>query len=467
MNANVEMPRTMYFSYHLYFFVKARWLFISGAVVVLLIAKNIINMDLPFNELFITLGIVLLYNIFFWLYMRKTNFHENQCCKSEEGIQGWKQATRLARAQIVFDLAALFFLLHFSGGVENPFIVFFVLHMVAATILLERTGVMLIAMLITGMICSLGFFEHMGILKHHHLGNFYGDFEPLKSILFVTGVSVVISAMNICLSLLVYFMMKEIRRHRDTIVLLSEDLAKKNERLLKMDARRKQTMAIASHDLKSPIDAVSSYLNMMEAGYAGDLTEKQLGIITKSISRLKKLREFISDVLDWQTIERGELRQVMKIENVENILSDVVDDYKDTAVRKNITLNYLPADNLPDIMVSKNRLAQVFDNLISNAVKYTDDNGEVTVKTNAGRDGVEIIISDNGIGLSDDDISHLFEDFYRSPRVKKSYDGTGLGLSVVKRIVDAHHGNITAKSEINKGTTFTVTLPFTNEKESK
>jgi signal transduction histidine kinase len=333
------------------------------------------------------------------------------------------------------------------------------LHMVVATILLERTGTVAVGIIITVLIFTLGFTEHYGLLTHYHLDGFYGGFEPFDSWLFVIGISSVISAMNICLAGLVYLMMLEIKRRRDTIIALSTELEDKNSILLKMDERRKQTMAVASHDLKSPIDAVSSYLNMLQAGYLGEMSPKQLDVVEKSINRLKRLREFVCDVLDWQTIERGELQQIMEQVHIRDIVSSVVDDYKDVAVKKNITLEFTFDDNLPMVNASPRRMAQVFDNLISNAVKYTDNGGTVSVSVQLKDSSVSISVKDSGIGLSDDDMSHLFEDFYRAPRVKKNYDGTGLGLSVVKRIVAAHHGTVTAESRLDHGTEFIVSLP--------
>jgi len=450
----------MAFSYHLMLFIRARWLLVVAAAGGVVACQSLFRLELPYLPLYATIGIIGVYNILFWQYLRRNDFSEHRPITSRRGRRGWNQAQNIAWAQIVFDLLALFFLLHFTGGLENPFVIFFVMHVVVAGILLEPLSAMAVVAIVTVLLGALGVLEKIGILHHYHVPEVYGSFEPLQSWLFVIGIPAIISAVNVCLTVLTYFMMQEINRRRDRIIELSEEIEKKNAALLLLDSRRKQTMAIASHDLKSPIDAVSSYLNVLQDGYLGTLTDKQMDVIAKSQRRLRGLRNFISDVLDWQTIERGELQQVMEPTQLLDVLRDTVANYRDAAAQKNIALDMKVEEELPLVCASARRMAQVFDNLISNGVKYTPDGGTVTVDARVEDGSIVITVADTGIGMSEEEMQHLFEDFYRAPRVKATHEGTGLGLSVVQRIVQAHHGTVRAQSVVDQGTRFDVSIPI-------
>ncbi len=455
-----HFPRTMAFSYHLRLFVKARWLAIAMSTMGVLISEHILAFSFNYVALFGILGVMVVYNTGFLLYLRNFDFHENQCCESTEGVAGWRRGRLIAWLQILLDLVSLFGMLHYSGGLENPLVIFFMLHMVMATILLEPSGTVLVAIVITLFVFALGIAEHLGILAHYHPHKIYGDFEPIDNFYFVIGLPTIIMVMNICLTALTYFMMRAINERRDTIISLSRELEKKNEKLVLLDTRRKQTIAVVSHDLKSPIDAVSSYLNMMIEGYLGDFSKKQMEIIHKCQQRLKRLRVFVSDVLDWQTIERGDVQDVMVPTLLQEKLKEVYDEYVDTAAMKNVHLSIEIEDELPMVNADPGRMFQVFDNLISNAVKYTLEGGSVKVSARVDGDRLMFLFADSGIGMDTEEMSHLFEDFYRSPNVKRRFDGTGLGLSVVKRILRAHYGRIWADSTPGVGTTFYVTIPI-------
>ncbi|MBN2716885.1 MAG: HAMP domain-containing histidine kinase [Deltaproteobacteria bacterium] len=455
-----QLPRTMAFSYHLKLFVKARWLAVAMSSLGVMVAQFWFELCFVYTALYSIIGAIALYNVGFWFILRNYDFHENQCCESMVGSEGWRRGRFIAWLQILFDLIALFWMLHFSGGLENPFVIFFMLHMVMATLLLEPAGTMLVAIVITAFVFALGITEKTGILAHYHPDKVYGDYEPLNSWVFVLVMPSIILLMNICLTGLTYFMMRAINERRNTIIILSRELEEKNRRLVMLDNRRKQTMAVVSHDLKSPIDAVNSYLIMMQEGYLGDFSDKQMEIIKKCYSRLKRLREFVSDVLDWQTIERGDVQEVMAPTQLVDVLRESYAEYEDTAKAKGISFKLSIADKMPLVNADPRRMFQVFDNLISNAVKYTLAGGSVEVASAVEEGQLLFRVSDSGIGMTDDEMSHLFEDFYRSPNVKKKFEGTGLGLTVVDRIVRAHHGRVWAESEAGKGTTFFVSIPI-------
>jgi two-component system OmpR family sensor kinase/two-component system sensor histidine kinase BaeS len=186
----------------------------------------------------------------------------------------------------------------------------------------------------------------------------------------------------------------------------------------------------------------------------------QAEVIEKSLKRLERLREFVGDVLSLQAIQHGELQKVMRQVDVEPILREAIENFADAAREKGLDLALEVQTGLPRIEAAAERLAQVFNNLVSNAVKYTPRGGRVSVSAREENGVVAFAVADTGIGISEGDLARLFEDFFRAPAVKKVYEGTGLGLAVARRIVSAHHGEIWATSAPNAGTTFHVHLPL-------
>jgi two-component system phosphate regulon sensor histidine kinase PhoR len=135
-------------------------------------------------------------------------------------------------------------------------------------------------------------------------------------------------------------------------------------------------------------------------------------------------------------------------------------DIRTQSKKKNIEMDIQIPSDCPEVWADRAGLDEIFSNLLNNAVKYTGENGKITVSANQKGDFVEIGIADTGIGIPPEDLSKIFDEFYRSPNAKTyQVEGTGLGLAIVKEIVEAHHGSISVHSELGKGSTFTVLLP--------
>jgi signal transduction histidine kinase len=417
-----------------------------------------------FPWLYAIVGSILLYNTVFYFYLE----HQVQTGGISELQDGSRfPLTRVvALAQILLDLLALFWLLHFAGGLANPFVLFFLFHIVVAGTLLEPGPTVGVALFTSALIFALGVLEKIGVLAHYHPVELLGDTDPLRSWLFVLGLPAVLTVTILSLMTLTISIMNERGRRRDQILELSEELDRKNRKLLRVDRMRKQLLAVASHDLKSPIAAVSSYLMGMRDGYLGPLTDEQRRVIERSLSRLTRLKEFIADVLEWTSIERGILRQDMHPADLADILRRAVEDHEEHVIARALEIELVLPAGMPPIVCSPERMAQVFDNLISNAVKYSHDGGTVEIAARMEGEDVVISVKDSGIGISQTDLGQLFKDFFRAPSVKGKFEGTGLGLSMVRRIVNAHNGRIWATSELGRGSTFFVRLPIRQFKAS-
>lgn len=217
----------------------------------------------------------------------------------------------------------------------------------------------------------------------------------------------------------------------------------------------------AAHQLRSPLNAIYSMLEVMEKGYLGDLDPKQTDTVERCQLRLRMLGNTINDLLKLG-IRRGqdEGRSLNKI-NINDTLHAIRDTYKAQAEEKGVEMNVQPGGKLPQIIADEKMLDDLFANLVSNAIKYTLPGGTVNVSTSLFPDGrVKLEVSDTGIGIPQEDIPRLFTEFFRAENAKElAEEGTGLGMVIVKEIMDNLGGTISVSSEIGKGTSFTCLFP--------
>ena len=227
-------------------------------------------------------------------------------------------------------------------------------------------------------------------------------------------------------------------------------------------------LSVASHDLKSPLAAVQSYLQVILGGFVGELNEKQREMLSRSCVRIAEFIGMIDNILDISRFEVGE------IEAKELSLSDVVKDSVETlrplAEQKklNVTLD-LPQET-PKTKGSATRLKQVITNLVGNAIKFTSSPGEISVRLEEDDGYLKVEVADTGEGISNEDLPKIFDDFYRGVAGDTAAKGAGLGLSISKMIVEAHGGRIWAESpcpETGSGTKFVFTLPKDKDKTKK
>ena len=217
-------------------------------------------------------------------------------------------------------------------------------------------------------------------------------------------------------------------------------------------------LSIASHDLKAPLAAVESYHQVMLGGYAGEITEKQKNMLLRSSERITGLLNLIDNILDISRINARELK--MEAISLHEVIESIKGTIQPLAEEKGVKLKVEVPKELPLIIGAPSRLQQVFNNLLGNAVKFTPDGGAITLKASEEDDHILVTVTDTGTGIPPEELPRVFGDFYRGIRVDKT--GAGLGLSISKKIVEAHGGKIWAESpcpESGVGSKFTFTLP--------
>jgi signal transduction histidine kinase len=241
----------------------------------------------------------------------------------------------------------------------------------------------------------------------------------------------------------------------------SRELKRANERLKKLDELKSNFISTASHELRTPLTSIKGYVSIVLQSKIGVLNDKQrefLGYVKESTDRLHRL---LDELLDLSRIESGRVEMKMAKTDLAPLLHEEMMIFNVQAEAKQITIEPDIAENLPPVYCDPDKIRQVVDNLLSNAIKYTPSGGTITLSAKNWGSSVAIEIKDDGIGISEDDHVRIFEPFQRIH--KKGYEGeegVGLGLALVKRIVDLHRGSVSVSSEEDHGSVFSVTLPI-------
>jgi signal transduction histidine kinase len=231
--------------------------------------------------------------------------------------------------------------------------------------------------------------------------------------------------------------------------------------LSRLDEMKSKFVLMVTHELRSPVSVIRSLLRTMSKGYTGELTDAQSETVDRALHRADFLQTLIDDLLDLAA-GKSELTEERSVVPVEQVAQRVVDRYQVVAREKRINLGWVHECEQPArVQATENGIDHIINNLVSNAVKYTPSGGHVSVVLHCADGHVRLSVSDTGIGIPEESLKHLFEEFYRAPNAKAiEKEGTGLGLAITHDLVTRYGGNITAQSKLNEGTTFTVTLPI-------
>lgn len=228
----------------------------------------------------------------------------------------------------------------------------------------------------------------------------------------------------------------------------------------KLDAMRRDFVANVSHELKTPLTSIKSYTETLMDGYVDDPdTQKQfLQVIDSEAERMTRL---VRDLLQLSNFDSHSITFYKEYNDYIDLMKKCVNQLKMSAKKKNITIKLLTTEDQLIGSFDLHRLEQVFINIVSNAIKYTPEDGDVDIQIIKREEAAVIRVKDNGIGIPAEDLSHIFDRFYRVDKARtRNMGGTGLGLSIAKEIVNGHEGKIDIESEFGKGTMVIISIPL-------
>jgi signal transduction histidine kinase len=227
----------------------------------------------------------------------------------------------------------------------------------------------------------------------------------------------------------------------------------------RLDQMKTDFVNMVAHELRGPLVAIKQQNNVLLEGLCGPLEEKQQEFVSRGSNKIDALLELINDLLDVAKIEAGKYVQHRVPTDIGKIIEETVALMDSRAKEKGIVLTFSLKDLKPVQADSKN-IEEVFNNLISNAINYSPEGGQVIITARGFGEYMEIKVEDTGVGIPPEELPRIFDKFYRVKHPKtRQVTGTGLGLAIVKGIVDAHQGTIDVESVVDKGTTFRILLP--------
>jgi two-component system, sensor histidine kinase ChiS len=266
----------------------------------------------------------------------------------------------------------------------------------------------------------------------------------------------------------------EIEELADTFNQMADDLQRKideieaaNEELKKLDHLKSQFISMASHELRTPLIAIQGYVELLQEGSAGEITGEQMRMLRTVSRNTTRLARIVTELLDISRIEENKLVLKHELFALAELINEVAEEQQPVFNKRRHTISLEIEPNLAPILGDRDRIVQVITNLVGNAIKYTADRGHIRVLASQDADKVHVRVQDNGIGIKPEHLDKIFSRFYEVADITKHTTGkddfmaggTGLGLPIVKGIVEAHGGQVWVESEYGQGSTFHVTLP--------
>jgi len=240
----------------------------------------------------------------------------------------------------------------------------------------------------------------------------------------------------------------------------TRELAEALEEVKRISKMKSDFVSAVSHELRTPLTSVKGYASILMTGKMGEIPKAVKERLEKINKHSDSLVELINDLLDISRIESGRVDMKFESENIKDIVETTADLLAPQIKEKQIKLDIELPNELPNVLIDHSQIERVFINLISNAIKFTPEHGSITVSAKDVDSQIQIDIADTGAGISKADQEKIFDEFYRVENpINASLKGSGLGLTLVKYIVEAHKGKIWVESQLKKGSTFSFTLP--------
>ena len=425
-------------------FINLRWIMVIGIFVTSKFAKFGLGIDLPIIPIFIVTFCILIFNLI-CLYLQKH-------VKSYESF---------ANLQISVDWIALVFLVHYTGGIESPVIFYFIFHVIISAILLSEKKCYFQTSFALILIISLSILEYFHVIPHVHIKELfpnpvYDNGLYLLSIIFFSITSLYISAY------LATSVNNRLRKRENEIVTLKNEITDAYNKLEAIDREKSEFTYKVTHELRSPLSAIQSLLKSIEEGYAGEISEKARDLVIRSEKRTSFLITLVNGLLDLIAGKIGKPKEGdIKLIDINIAVKNTLHLMQEKTKAKNLKIIIKTTPEPSYLNIVPDDFDIILTNLIDNSVKYTEQEGTISINSTITDKEVKLEISDTGIGITTEDLNKIFNEFYRSKNAKVAeLRGTGLGMSIVKNLIKQYGGSIDVQSQIEKGTTVTISFPI-------
>jgi signal transduction histidine kinase len=355
----------------------------------------------------------------------------------------------LLKLQMVGDLVVLTILLNLSGGIENPLIFSYVIHVIIASLLFKGREIFQIAWLAIFLFTADVVGEYFGILPHHHLPTAGEVAHELPFILMTLGSFWLVILFSAYVGAL-------IMRHNRAI---KDELVARQSVLLEEDRAKTDFFRFVTHEIKSPVNTAQSGVETaLEVG-GDDLAPSVRDVLERAVKRLGQATVIIRDLAH---LTRGGFlkEEDLTVVDVNRLVTEIMDAQRELAEKAGLQVSVVLPDPRLSLTTVRSMMETIVTNLVSNGIRYNREGGRLSVRLVDTGKRVRLVVEDEGIGVPAEDRDKIFDEFYRTSEAReKSLLGTGLGLPIVKKFVEELGGVIELESAEGQGSTFTVVLP--------
>ncbi len=426
-----------------YWLIKLRWVAIVFVGAATYVSRNLLDIELQDAALYAIAILLAGYNV-------TVLFLLNHFAKQGNEVPH-AAVKKIINFQISADLFILTVLLHFSGGIENPFVFYFIFHMIIASILLSVWESFLQATFAILLFSLLILLEYLQLIPHYCLKGF-APYCLHRNNLYILGTLFVFTTAIYLAVYMASYIAVRLKRTEQAYI-------KANILLQEKDRIKDEYVLRVTHDIKAHIATIQSCLGLIVNKVIGPLNDKSVEFINRAYTRTIKLKDFVETLLKLTQMRLSDKFE-MDVFSLRDTVYNAVAAVRTKADDKSITLNCNVESSVDEITGNQFSIEEVTANLLLNAIKYTPENGTITLNAKNGNDFTVIEIADTGIGIPVDELGEVFDEFFRASNARKTEkDGTGLGLSIAKYIVERHGGKIWVDSIENTGTKFWITLP--------
>lgn len=420
--------------------INLRWLSIMALLFCVPVADEMFGYNIGFVEITNIAVILIIINILYFFIARYFPF------KNEY------QELAFLELQILVDLLVISFVIHYSGGIGNPFYFLYLVQVILSGIIFPGKVLPYLNAIVAAVLLTIWtILEHLVMVERYLLRN-----EPASLALIITS----LLAFYITNFAGIYIINNFMNGYRS----LKRIIDQKNVQLEKAIKDRSRTFRFAAHELKSPMIAIQSSLDVVKSLFSDDLRPEVKDMVFKAERRTSQVIDMIKEMIVVTQYNLGMEKPVIQKVDFDEWLWSIVSHHKEYANKKNIELIYNHPPFPIIITIDTNGFEKVVSNLVSNALRYTLPGGKVIIEIFVSDFSYGFLVKDNGIGIPKEDIEKIFEEFYRSKNAREAEQiGTGLGLNLVKEIVEHYGGNISVTSELGKGSEFKVEFPLDDD----
>lgn len=430
-------------------FITLRWIAGAGVLLTLLILRNLLKVPLPYSLLFGANVLLLLANSLYRIYL--VSLKKKVLTDQEKKL--------FLHIQIISDYFLLLLLVYFTGFLENPMIYFLVFHIMLTSFLFNRKILAVYTISTVGLLILLSILQSRNYIPYYALTLSLSPAEPAyfdRMIYRMTGLSFTLAISAYLISSI-----------KDRIDFKGKLCEVELSRYKSLDKVKSNFILQVTHELRGPLAAVIGYHEIILKGLTGELPEKTDRLLRKANRRTDNLLTMIGEMIDFAYMKS---EKDVHIDDKEIRVSDLINDniilVRESAAKKKISFTVNCATSI-QIRTNRDLFNMILGNLITNAIKYSGENGEISVTCSREKNKIHLEVADRGMGIHPDDLEKIFEEFYRTREARNlEKDGTGLGLAIVKRAVNSLKGQIDVYSRQDEGTSFHIHLPLTYSKEA-